>query len=145
MISLIRVGPVVSINSGACSARVYFDDLGMVSAELPIVQAGCGEFQTYSLPNVGDQVLCAFLDSGQEAGFIVGSIYSDEDKPDKSGAGLRYVKFADGGGLEYDAGASKLSIDAAGGVAITGNVSVTGNIHATGNITAAGIVQGNTP
>lgn len=146
MIELIRVGQVVSVDAGACTARVHFDDLGMVSAALPVLQPAAGPRAAYILPNVGDQVLCAFLGNGEEQGFVVGSLYSDSDAPPESGADSWYIEFAGGGGLKYVGASSELTIDANGGVEITaGLVTINGNLRVEGQITASGIIQGNVP
>jgi phage baseplate assembly protein V len=142
LIDLLRIGVVKSINADDVTARVEFDDLqGLVSAELPILQpGGCGAFQTYLMPNIGDQVLCCFLESGEEQGFVIGAVYSDEDRPAAAGSNLRYMRFGDGGKIEYSSASHTLTIDASGGVTINGGLHVEGDITVSGAITAGGIV-----
>jgi len=135
----LRVGVVAQVDTARCACRVRFDDLqDLVSGWLPALQRGAGAFQTYSLPNIGDQVLCGFLGNGAEQGFILGAFFNDVDAPAESGAGVHLVKFPDGSQVKWDNGA--LEITAAGDVAITGDVGITGDLEVTGNIHATGSI-----
>lgn len=80
--NLIRIGIVSSINKSKCTARVAFEDQeNSISQELPILVRGTINPQDYWIPTPGEQVLCVFLPNGIEHGFVVGSFYSDLDKP----------------------------------------------------------------
>lgn len=80
MIQLVRVGRTSSVQSNKMTARVIFDDYDeSVSDELPIIVHGTLKERDKWLPAENEQVLCLFTSNGQ--GFIVGSIYSEVDKP----------------------------------------------------------------
>lgn len=156
--NLIRIGTISSINPSKATARVTFEDRdNQVSKEMPIIFRRTIGTQDYSMPKVGEQVLCIFLPNGFEEGFIIGSFYVDSVPANDENK--RLVKFEDGSIVEYNAG--EITIDAKGGnvnimaaknvnidgpdgviigkdVTINGNLVVKGNINATGSIIDAG-------
>lgn len=134
--NLIRVGRVSSVNPAACTARVAFEDRSdVVSYELPTLVSGSLQAKEYWLPVPGEQVLCLFLPSGNAQGFIVGSIYSEKNKPPVASATKRHITFPDGTKLEYDWNTSTLSINAAGAI----NIVASGNVNVIGDVIAEGI------
>jgi len=160
---VIRIGQVSSRCEHTCSCRVAFDDLDeMVSYDMQILQPRTVNAQTYTLPEVGEHVLCAFLPTGIEEGYILGSFYTARNMPPKQEAGIYYTKYEDGTLIEYnlnthtariiseyyveveckgakvtaetiDIKATTVNIEAAN-VNIKGDVAVDGNINATGII-----------
>ncbi|MHB0998219.1 MAG: phage baseplate assembly protein V [Armatimonadota bacterium] len=124
-LGLIRVGIVSDVDPATVRVKVTFDDLdsddstGLLSDWLPVVQHGSMTDSGYWLPRVGSQVMCAMQSNGIEAGYVVGSIYNDEDLPEKSGLGVWYQRFADGTTIEYDP-ASGVTIDTPLAVVIKG-------------------------
>jgi len=125
-LGLIRVGIVSAVDPSTASVRVTFDDLdsddneGLHSDFLPVIQHGSTEDSGYWLPRVGAQVICAMQSNGIEAGYVLGTIYNDEDAPAKSGQGIWFQKFTDGTVIEYDP-ASGVKIDTPLSVAIKGS------------------------
>ena len=70
--NLIRIGEVTSINPEAFTARVRFEDRDNVeSYDLRILVRGSLKDKFFHMPDVGENVLCLFLPSGVEAGFIL--------------------------------------------------------------------------
>ena len=131
---IIRIGQVSSVDPETCRARVAFDDLNdMVSADLPILQDNTVKAKTYHLPEVGEHVLCVFLPSGMQTGYIIGSYYTDGNMPKKTGAGIYYAEYEDGTVIEYDINTSTLTVDAAKDITIK----TAGNI----NVQAAGAIS----
>ena len=108
--SFIRVGEVTSINVAACTARVTFDDdNGITSFDLPVIQRNTFKNSDYQMPDIGEDVLCVFLPSGTEEGFIIGSWYAGEVTPPESSEDKRTVVFADGTKISYDRAAHELT------------------------------------
>lgn len=117
--ALIRVGEVTSVDPAKLTARVTFDDDdGMTSFDLPILQRNTLKNHDHACVDVGEDVLCLFLPSGVEEGFVVGSFYAGEIVPEQSSQDVREVKFEDGTVLRYDRAAHKLEGDIKGDVSI---------------------------
>ena len=77
-----KIGIVSSIDRKKCTAKVYFEDLdNSVSYDLKVLVHNTLNKKDYWMPDVNEAVLCAFLGNGIETGFILGSFYSEEDKP----------------------------------------------------------------
>ena len=124
---LIRVGEVTSVNPAAMTARVTFDDDdGVTSFDLPILQRNTLNNHDHCCVDVGEDVLCLFLPTGIEEGFILGSFYAGEVQPPSSSGDVRMVEFSDGTKLSYDRSSHKLTGDVKGDVSLTvsGKVSV---------------------
>lgn len=76
------MGIISSINRKKCTARVYFEDRDdQVSHDLGILVPQTMKSKYYYMPDVGEKVICGFLTNGEETGFILGSVYSEVDKP----------------------------------------------------------------
>lgn len=119
--NLIRVGEVTSVEDGAARARVRFEDQEDVeSYSLYVLATNAGKKKRYVMPDVGDHVLCLFLPSGVETGFIIGGYYpEDVSRPADSGA-LDVIEYEDGTRLEYDAGAGALTVSGAKAITVSG-------------------------
>ena len=118
----------------------------------------------YAMPDIGEDVICVFLPTGTEAGFILGSVYAGEITPPESTIDRRCVVFSDGSEFMYDRaahvftasiGGTSISIDQ-NGVGIetkstvhakvgateatigTDGVSIKGNLTVTGDISVSG-------
>ncbi len=106
----IKIGEVSSINPAMGTARVVFDDEdSVVSYDLPVLQTNTYANKDYSMPDVGEDVLCLFLPSGLEEGFILGSFYAGEIELPESNGNVRTVVFADGTKISYDRALHTLS------------------------------------
>ena len=82
--NMVRNGIVSSVNAKNGTVRVAFEDKDKnVSAELPVISRGSMETKDYWLPDVGEQVVCLFAsnDKNTSTGWILGTFFSDKDKP----------------------------------------------------------------
>lgn len=123
--NLIRLGVVSSKNPSTMTVRVVFDGKeNLVSAELPVLNRGSQQVKDYWLPDVGEQVVCLFLPNsngnGVNEGYVLGSHFSTQDAPVKTGDGIRRIDFGDGSYVEHDRSSGNLTIHATGVVTITG-------------------------
>lgn len=155
---LIRIGEVSDVNPAACTARVVFDDDdSVVSKELQILQKNTLSTKDYYMPVVGEDVVCLFLPTGIEEGFILGSVYAGEITPPETDGNKRTVVFADDTKVSYDSNTHQLSItigetsfmaDSSSLVVTSPTITFRGNVHiegdttTTGSITASGDVVG---
>ena len=131
--NMIKVGVVESFNQENATARVIFEDINIKSYDLPIIVKQSQNNKDYWMPDIGESVLCLFLPTGIESGFILGSYYNKKDRPPVTDQNKRTVKFKDGTVLEYDRKTHKLTADVKGDIDIkaTGNI----NVNANGAIT----------
>lgn len=107
---LVRVGTVVSTDPAAGTVRVQLGDAdNLVSYDLPVMQRQTLKNKDYSMPDVGEHVVCAFLPFGVEQGFLLGSIFSRADATPVADQDKRHVEFEDGTWLQYDRKAHCLS------------------------------------
>lgn len=153
---LIRIGEVSDVNPAACTARVVFDDDdSVVSKELQILQKNTLSTKDYYMPVVGEDVVCLFLPTGIEEGFILGSVYAGEITPPETDGNKRTVVFADDTKVSYDSKTHQLSITigetsftanssslvvASPNITFKGNVKIEGDTTTTGSITSGGDV-----
>lgn len=78
----VRLGVVSSVDLKKGTARVVFEDRSdVVSPELAVMQKNTMNSKFYWMPDVNETVVCLYLANGQETGIIIGSVYSDADKP----------------------------------------------------------------
>ncbi len=117
---VIRVGEVTSVDAAAHKAAVTFDDDdGQTSGMLPVIIPNTLENRDHCLPDIGEDVLCLFLPTGTEEGFILGSFYAGNVNTPESSSDVRAVTFRDGTRLAYDRSSHKLSADVRGDVTVT--------------------------
>ncbi|HEY9215911.1 MAG TPA: phage baseplate assembly protein V [Ancylobacter sp.] len=116
-----RRGIVTEVDGGKGLARVEFQDRdGVVSWWLNVNQghASADKSRIYSMPDVGAQVNC-LVDDRAEEGTILGSFYSDEDRPPVEDVKQMHAALEGGLVFNYDRGTGKLSIEAPGGIELT--------------------------
>jgi len=75
---IIRIGQVSSINPINSTVRVAFDDMQddgtpLVSYDLQMLYHRTVDCKNFTMPEVGEHVLCAFLPNGYQEGFVLGS------------------------------------------------------------------------
>ncbi|MDX5091601.1 phage baseplate assembly protein V [Lactobacillus crispatus] len=110
--NLVRVGIVSSVDYQKGTAKVAFEDRDdMVSPDLQILGKNSYSNKDYWLPEPEEQVLCLFLPNGNAQGFILGSLYNDEDKLPIKNKNKRHVRFGDGTFIDYDRETHTLTID----------------------------------
>lgn len=141
--SLLAIGRVSSVDDAAGTCRVVLLDAdNMESYDLRVLQAKTHKDKQYIMPDVGEMVLCTFLPSGNEQGFVLGAYYSATDPVPVETRDKWHVRFKDGATIEYDRKEHVLSAFIPGDATIktTGNISATvgGDLSTTvtGNISA---------
>ena len=142
---LIKVGEVSSIDPATGTARVVFDDEdGTVSYDLPILQRNTYKTKDFHSVTVGEDVLCLFLPTGPEEGFILGSFYAGEITPPESTKDRRTTVFEDGTVIRYDMASHTATVIIGSTQIVANQTSVTVNCsNATVNATSG--VTLNTP
>lgn len=143
--NLVRVGVVSSINSGDCTAKVAFKEFdgGIVSYDLPIMVKQSMRNKDYWLPDINEQVICVFLPTGLEQGFILGSFYSDVDKTAVQNPDVRQVTFGDGAVFEYNRKTHALKISGLTVAEIQAtNIKLDGEVEITKNLTVDKDISG---
>lgn len=147
---IIKIGEVSVIYPDKGTARVVFDDDdSMVSAELKVLHKNTFKNGDYSMPDIGEDVVCLFLPCAPEDGFIIGSFYAGEVKPPETDGNRRTVKFSDDTTVTYDRAAHALKVTMGSGtcnvkcpsITLDGNVNITGTLKVSGATTTAGITD----
>jgi len=136
--NLFRIGTVCDLDAGSQRVRVDFDDLGTVSPWMQVPAFGANGDDYYWMPEVDEQVACFFMPTGNAEGYVLFSVRGLSNAPKAGSASKRYIRFADGGLVEYDKESSTLTIEAVN-IVIKGNITLTGGITSSGDIKAAGI------
>lgn len=133
-----KLGKVSAVDAELCRARVRFpaqDDIE--SPWLEVLQGNAGKNRDQRLPDEGELV-AVLLDEREEAGCILGAIYTAGNKPPVPSGNKRRVEFEDGTVVEYDRASHVLTVDVGSGtveltastVHIDGNVKVGGGAEA---------------
>ena len=105
-----RVGIVQQQDAAHAKVRVVFPDYDeVVSWWLPVIFAKTQNDKAYWIPDVGEQVVC-LMDLRDEAGAVLGAIYSNVDLPPVSSADKFHLAFKDGTSVDYDRGAHVLDL-----------------------------------
>lgn len=108
---LIRIGEVCEVDYAKGMARVVFDDDdSIVSNYLQVIHTNTYDNHDYAMPDIGEDVVCIFLSSGMEEGFILGSIYAGEITPPETSKDKRTVVFSDETKVSYDRALHELTI-----------------------------------
>lgn len=106
----LRVGLVKQLDPAQAKVRVVFPDYDqMVSYWLPILVAKSQDDKAYWMPDLGEQVVC-LMDRRDEAGAVLGAIYSSADAAPVNSADKWHVTFKDGAAMEYDRAAHVLDL-----------------------------------
>ena len=97
-----RVGIVQAQDTAHAKVRVVFPDYDeMISWWLPVVFFKTQDDKAYWIPDIGEQVVC-LMDLRDEAGAVLGAIYSTADTPPVNSADKFYLGFKDGARFDYD-------------------------------------------
>lgn len=101
--SIIKIGEVSSVDAAAGTASVVFDDDdSIVVPDMQVIHRNTFANRDYGMPDIGEDVVCLFLPSGTEEGFILGSVYAGEIEPPAGTIDKRVIEFSDGARFEYD-------------------------------------------
>jgi phage baseplate assembly protein gpV len=105
-----RVGIVQQQDAAHAKVRVVFPDYdAVVSWWLPVIFAKTQNDKAYWIPDVGEQVVC-LMDLRDEAGAVLGAIYSNADLPPVNSADKFHLAFKDGASVDYDRAAHVLDL-----------------------------------
>ena len=97
-----RVGIVDEIDVTTARVRVIFPDYDQIQSYwLSIVVPKTQNDKAYWIPDIGEQVIC-LMDFHDEAGAVLGAIYSMTDTTPVANANKWHLGFADGAAFEYD-------------------------------------------
>ncbi len=125
--TIIKVGTVKKFLPAEGRAIVEFPEEKLESWPMLILHPNAAATRDYNVLKEGENVLCLFLPTGRESGFILGSLYRDTFKPAENDAHTRSVVFPDGTRVAYDWEGHELTADVKG----------TAEVTATGDITLA--------
>lgn len=110
--NLFRIGEVTSVDPERATARVRFEDRDNVeSYDLQVLTRGSLRDKFYHMPDIGENVLCLFLPTGVEAGFIIGAYYPATVARPAASGDVTAVEYSDGTRFEYDRAASRMLVD----------------------------------
>lgn len=114
-----RLGIVKEQDGTNCRVRVTFREFDqMLSYWLPVVVPKTQDDKVFWLPDPGEQVVC-LMDEHDEAGVVLGAIYSQPDRPPVADANKYHIGFKDGTSFEYDRGLHVLRAAFEDGTAIS--------------------------
>jgi len=140
---MFRVGLVRQQDLQSARVRVAFPDRDqMLSYWLPVLFLKTQNDKSYWIPDIGEQVVC-LMDEHDEAGTVLGAIYSSADTPPVQSADKYHMSFKDGASVEYDRAAHALTVTLPNGATMNASahgasiaIDASGNIsvHATGGI-----------
>lgn len=107
---IFATGTVSDIDERRVMARVRLPDHdNLRTAWLEVIQRNTQNNKDYWLPDIGEQVK-VLLDMTGDDGVILGSVYSDTDKPVIASKDKRRTDFSDGAFVEYDRKQSAMTI-----------------------------------
>lgn len=148
-----QFGTVSAVDEASHSLRVKIPVLDDMETDwLPMATPAAGGNRFYSLPNVGELVVC-LLDARGEAGCVIGAIYNATDKPPVSDQNKWVKRFTNGTVISHDRGSGEVVVETLGKVEIKAaqkvdiqspETEITGNATVNGLLTyTAGLVAGN--
>lgn len=148
----LQFGIVSAIDAASHSLRVKIPVLDDMETDwLPMVTPAAGGNRFYSLPDVGELVVC-LLDVRGETGCVIGAIYNAADKPPVSDQNKWVKRFTNGTVISHDRRSGEVVVETPGKVKIkaaqkvdiqspeteiTGNATVKGMLTYTAGLTAS--------
>lgn len=107
-----KVGIVSSVQPEDGTAKVIFEESGTtVSYTLPVMVRGSLHTKDYWLPEPNEQVICCFMGQTNPQGYILGSFYSQKDRPPIASTKIRRLQFGDGAFIEYNQETQEFILD----------------------------------
>ncbi len=115
----LRLGIVRDQDLSLGRLRVTFNEFDqMLSYWLPVVVPKTQNDKAYWLPDIGEQVVC-LMDERDEAGVVLGAVYSQADTTPVQSADKFHLAFRDGTAIEYDRARHVLALNFQDTTAIT--------------------------
>lgn len=138
-----RIGIVTAYDRTFYKVRVHLPDLGIVTGWLPVAVNRATYNKEYNLPDIGEEVVCAFLsDTGVEDGVVLCCLYNKHDKPPTDDEDMWMVTFKDGAKISYNRRTHTLIANIPGTATITANkVTIVGDLEVLGSIYASGSIE----
>lgn len=135
----LRIGVVRASDPATAALRVAFPDRDqLMSYWLPIVVPKTQNDKFYWIPDIGEQVVC-LMDEHDEAGAVLGAIYSKVDTPPVANPDKWHITMRDGAAFEYDRAVHALAVTLPAGAAFSINTSGASiAIDPSGNVTISG-------
>ena len=103
--SICREGKVTEVFPERHSCKVTFEDRdNLVSAELPILTLTAGQNKSYRLPDIDERVavLSASNDFTGGGGYVLGSLYTGDEKPLENNQNVYALKMSDNFEVKYE-------------------------------------------
>jgi phage baseplate assembly protein V len=154
---MLRFGTISEVDGDKGLVRVQFEDAGIVSAWLPMIQKGTKGNRYFAVPDKQEHV-AVLMDENSENGVCLGSIYSSAELPGSvKGKDVAGVLFSDGTVIKYDRASKTLTVSGpdyinvqceqanieAEAVTIEAtDINLTGDVHIDGNLDISGTTQG---
>lgn len=148
----LQFGTVAAVDASRHALRVTLPALENLQTDwLPMLTLAAGGNQFYSLPDVGELVVC-LLDAQGESGAVLGAIYNDADPTPASNAELHVLQYRNGTRIEHDRSTGDVRVTTSGKVLVqasevtldapqtttTGNLLVQGSFTYLGGLTGSG-------
>lgn len=115
---LIKVGKVSEINYKKGTCKVVFEDMKeFQSQDLQVITRKTLKHKTHDMPDIDELVVCIFIPFSNNYGFVLGSIYTEENQSLFDDDRVRYT-FEDGTFIEYDKELKQLTADVQGDVIV---------------------------
>jgi len=134
----LRIGTIIAVDYGSSSPRYQVADGSFVSGWILSFTDRAGKNSQADFLEIGEQVGFMMMVSGDEIGYIIGSLPSDAFPAPAQSADLHVRKYDDGAIISYDREkhhyqinlpkAGTVSIKAAAGVTVTGDITVNGDV-----------------
>lgn len=118
-----RFGTVCDIDHERGYVRVEFTEDAITSHWLPVLVPSARDNKYFAMPAINEQVYC-LLDENCEEGAVIGSLYSDVDKPEGFGESVSGVVFSDGSSVKFDTETGTLTVSTTGAVVVESAESV---------------------
>ena len=135
---LVKEGRVTQCYPERHTARVLFEDKdGMTGAEMPILTMCAYGDKFYTMPDVGDVVVCLFASNSDMTGngWIIGSRFNDKSVPNANSQDVTRLDFADKTFIEYDRKKHELRLKCKGKIIIEADddIKISGKAKITAN------------
>lgn len=139
----LQFGIVSAVDEAAHNLRVRLPALENMETDwLPMVTPAAGGNKFYSLPDVGEQVVC-LLDARGESGVVLGATYNDVDTVPATSRDLHVWQYSNGTRIQHNRKTGDVLVKTAGTVKIDAPDTVlTGNALVMGLLTFQGGMSG---